>query len=154
MIHFDIKLMESILQSLDLHGEAVLRVVPAQLHVGPECSVLQPSLGQFEGILLGPDSHLHVSNILFLVTDLAPGLKHETSTDAQTLHLGVPYSLHLILQLLLGSLHLVVSLPEVKVGGVLLDPQVVAGLLDGVEYRLPEPLRLRHGLLCHHLVVL
>lgn len=88
MIQLDIKLMESILQSLYLHGEAVLRVVPAQLHVGPESSVLQASLGQLERILLGFDSHLHVSNILLLVTDLPSGLKHRTSTDTQTTNIS------------------------------------------------------------------
>ena len=45
-------------------------------------------------------------------------------------------------------------LPEVKVSGVLLDPQVVAGLLDAVEDGLPQPLGLPHLLLGHHLVVL
>ena len=56
------------------------------------------------------------------------------------------YRLHLILELLLGSLHLVVPLPEVEVGGVLLNSQLVAGLLDGVEDGLPQPLGLSHGL--------
>ena len=84
MIQFDIQLVESVLQSLHLHGEAVLRVVPAQLHVRPECSVLQAGLGQLERILLGLDSHLHVSNILFLVADLASGLKHKTSGETET----------------------------------------------------------------------
>ena len=84
MIQFDSKLMEGILQSLHLHGEAILGVVPAQLHVRSEGSVLQASLGQLEGILLGLDSHLHVSNILFLVADLASGLKHKTSGETET----------------------------------------------------------------------
>ena len=56
------------------------------------------------------------------------------------------YRLHLILELFLGSLHLVVPLPEVEVGGVLLNSQLVAGLLDGVEDGLPQPLGLSHGL--------
>ena len=47
---------------------------------------------------------------------------------------------HLVLELLLGPLHLVDSLPEVEVGGVGLDPQVVAGLLDQVEDVLTESL--------------
>ena len=84
MIQFDIQLVESVLQSLHLHGETVLRVVPAQLHVGPECSVLQPGLGQLQRILLGLDGHLHVGDVLLLVTDLSPGLKHQTSTETET----------------------------------------------------------------------
>ena len=83
MIQFDVKLMESVLQSLDLHGQPVLRLVPAQLHVGPEGSVLQASLGQLQRILLGLDGHLHVGNVLFLVTDLTPGLKDKPSTDTE-----------------------------------------------------------------------
>ena len=84
MIQFDSKLMEGVLQSLHLHGEAILGVVPAQLHVRSEGSVLQASLGQLERILLGLDSHLHVSNILLLVADLASGLKHKTSGETET----------------------------------------------------------------------
>ena len=92
MIQFDSKLMEGVLQSLHLHGEAILGVVPAQLHVRSEGSVLQASLGQLEGILLGLDSHLHVSNILLLVADLASGLKHKTSGETETWRFPLPPS--------------------------------------------------------------
>ena len=33
-------------------------------------------------------------------------------------------------------------------------PEIIAGLLYGVEYGLPQPLALCHGLLSHHLVLL
>ena len=101
--------------------------------VGP---VLKASLSQLERVLLVMDGILHGSDVALLLLDLLPG------------------RLHLVLQLLLCPLHLVVALPEVEVGGILLDPQVVAGLLDRVEDGLPQPLTLSHRLLSHHLVVL
>ena len=151
MVKLDGELVDGVLQGLHLHGQPLLGLILAQLNMWPATylfetfspfpiipvgPVLKTGLSQLERVLLVMDGVLHGSDVALLLLDLLPG------------------RLHLVLQLLLCPLHLVVALPEVEVGGILLDPQVVAGLLDGVEDGLPQPLTLSHRLLSHHLVVL
>ena len=84
MIQFDSKLMEGVLQSLHLHGEAILGVVPAQLHVGSEGSVFQTSLGQLQGILLGPQCVLQMASRPLLLLQLGISLQQHTKRAFST----------------------------------------------------------------------
>lgn len=65
-----VKLVERVLQLLDLQHERVVRVVLAQLHrpaVGPP---LEPGVRHFERLALVNDRLAQELNVLFLVEDL------------------------------------------------------------------------------------
>ena len=67
MVQFGHELVDGVPESLDLHGQTILRFISAQLHVRSVGSVLQPRLGQLQWVLLGLDGSLHVGDVTLLV---------------------------------------------------------------------------------------
>ena len=67
MIQFGHELVDGVPESLDLHGQTILRFISTQLHVRSVGSVLEPRLRQLQWVLLGLYGGLHVSNVTLLV---------------------------------------------------------------------------------------